>query len=152
MTEHLNLAGDPQGALEHAFPRWRVWQADSGRWWASVRTNLTRREEGRGCEPFREAATPGELAVLLEDDDALTFIDRTRVQLRVWGMNADRLGAAYDDLAWLPNRPAWRVGVDGCASSTGLPCTVEVDDPAVIASCAGDGWAYAVYRSDHTDG
>jgi hypothetical protein len=143
-VEYVNAAADPQAALERAYPRWHVWQAaETGEWWAAVRANLTKREQAAGCESYRSAETPGDLALLLNDEDATAGVSRSLVRLVAWGRDEIHLGQAYAEFALHPVRSLWRVA-DTVSSSTG-PCPVSVDDPAVIVAHAGDGWLYAVY-------
>ena len=148
--DYVDAALDPAGALERAYPRWRVWQAEeTGEWWAAVKTNLTRREQAAGCESFRCAGTPGDLALLLDDEDAAAGVSRSLVRLVTWGLDEAHLRRAYGEFALHPVRPLWRVA-DTVSTSTG-PCPVSVDDPAVIVAHAGDGWCYAVYPAGVCD-
>lgn len=55
--------------LERRYPRWQVWQADSGAWWAAVRRNLTPAEERAGRRPFLTAGSGGDLEALLRQDE-----------------------------------------------------------------------------------
>ena len=55
--------------LEASFPRWQVWQADTGEWWASVRRNLTPSQQRAGCVPYLRAESPDELERLMAQED-----------------------------------------------------------------------------------
>lgn len=144
MREYLDKATDPQSALERAYPRWMVWQVtETCEWWAAVKANLTSREIGMGCESYRAAETPGELAALLDEEDEKAGVSRAPVRLVAWALDEDRLGSAYDDFALQPVRAVWRV--TGDESTTSASCAVSLDDPWVVVAQAGDGWAYAVY-------
>ena len=146
---YVDEAADPAAALERAYPRWRIWWVDeSGEWWAAVKVNLTKREQAAGCEPFRSAATPGALALLLDDEDATAGVSRSLVRLVTWGVDEAHLRRAYGEFALHPVRALWRVA-DTVSTSKGL-CPVSVDDPAVIVAHAGDGWLYAVYPVEAT--
>lgn len=144
MSEHLDLAIDPQAALERAYPRWHVWQADeTADWWAAVRVNLTRLETAAGCESYRSAETAAELAQLLDDEDRKAGVQRVPVRLEAWGLTLAHVGAAIDQMGSCSNRASWRIA--GFESSTGARCPVNVEDGAVMVAQTGEGWAYAVY-------
>jgi hypothetical protein len=144
VSEHLNLAPDPQAALEYAYPRWQVWQVeDTAEWWAAIRTNLTKWQLEAGCESYRYAATPGELAQLLDAQDEIVGVARTTVHLVAWGRDEDHVRRAYGEVAMYPVRPLWTVA--HAASTTTEICPLSTDDPRAIVAHAGDGWAYAVY-------
>lgn len=68
MGEHP--AGSDQERVEGEHPRWAVWQADTGQWWATVRANLTVGQERAGCVPHLAADTLDELDELLGVEDA----------------------------------------------------------------------------------
>lgn len=146
----MEAAADPASALERAYPRWRVWQVEETReWWAAVKVNLTKREQAAGCESFRSAESPGELARLLDEQDATAGVSRSLVRLVTWGRDEVHLRRAYGEFALHPVRALWRVA-DTVSTSKGL-CPVSVDDPAVIVAQAGDGWLYAVYPAGVCD-
>lgn len=144
MSEPLDFTLDPQATLERAYPRWRVWEAEeTGEWWAAVKVNLTRVEVAAGCESYRAAATPGELAQLLDAEDRKVGVERAPVRVAAWGLTPAHVGVAVDEMGLRPTRPSWSIAV--FESKTGLPCPLNLDDKALIAAQAGDGWAYAVY-------
>ncbi len=59
-------------AIEAAFGgRWRAWLSDTGRWWAARADPLTAADLTAGCLPFLNAASPGELARLIEAQEEL---------------------------------------------------------------------------------
>lgn len=60
-----------QERVEAAYPRWMVWQSDdTGRWWASVRVNLTVEQERAGAVPHLAAGALGELEEEMAAEDA----------------------------------------------------------------------------------
>ena len=115
---------------------------------ANVRlfSNLTKRELAAGCESYRYAGTPGELAQLLDADDVVAGVSRVPVRLVAWGTDDDHVRRAYGDFAQHTVRPLWRV-VEA-SSSTAESCPFSVADPAVITAHGVYGWAYAVYPAD----
>ena len=65
----MNGEVDSVERLEGQFPRWLVWRADTGQWWASVRTNLTTRQKRAGCVPHLRAESPEQLEQLMAQED-----------------------------------------------------------------------------------
>lgn len=65
----MNGETDAVARLEASFPRWQVWQADTGEWWASVRRNLTPRQQRAGWSPHLRAESPDELERLMAQED-----------------------------------------------------------------------------------
>jgi hypothetical protein len=53
-------------AIEAVFGgRWRVWQSDTGRWWAALTNPLTAADLTAGCVPFLCSHNPDELTRLI---------------------------------------------------------------------------------------
>ncbi|RJL21199.1 hypothetical protein [Bailinhaonella thermotolerans] len=51
------------------FPHWTVFRSDAGRWWASLRRELTRREMAESCDRVVDADDLGGLAVKLREQE-----------------------------------------------------------------------------------
>ncbi|MBO3751503.1 hypothetical protein J5X84_35985 [Streptosporangiaceae bacterium NEAU-GS5] len=55
--------------LEARFPRWTIWQSDTGRWWATSGDALTLDQQAAGCQATVNADTADGLwDVLLEQE------------------------------------------------------------------------------------
>jgi len=140
--------------LEQRFPRWQVWEADSGAWWASVRRNLTPREERAGCEPFLTADTSAGLELLLREDAAKLGAPqppRIPVRLVVWGVTEADVEHAIRKASQAEQRNTWEI-VGEPDRRRGTTCAITGDEGPTIAQKAGYHWAYAIYVAESCDG
>lgn len=139
--------------LEARFPRWQVWEADSGAWWASVRRNLSPSQQRAGCEPFLSAETSTELERLLREDEAKLSAPqppRLPVRLVVWGVTDADIEHAIRKASQAERRNSWEfIGEPERHRST--TCTIADDDGPTVGQKAGYHWAYAVYPTERAD-
>jgi len=133
--------------LERAYPRWLVWQADSGLWWASARANLTAAQRQAGCREHLTADAPEELRDLIRDQDARVGITYVPMRLVVWGLTETEVDRAVSRAGWGESREAWEF-VEVCELRG--PCRPEGLNPEDRSSVTGEDektWAYVVYRA-----
>ena len=134
--------------IERRRPRWQVWKADSGQWWASVRKNLTSAQISVGCVPHLSAWSSEELDELLAEDDAKILprtadVRQAPMRARVWGTTPEYVELALFKAGDGGSRTTWHFTEIERLQEPTRP--IQMDDPDAIATDQGYGWAYAVY-------
>lgn len=59
-----------QQQLAATYPGWTIWRSNTGRWYATRHTQITKAEGRAGCNRMVDGATPEELTECLDDQEA----------------------------------------------------------------------------------